>query len=78
MILAAVEESEFYVMYVAKWLIYYLGLVDTGTKSIAQRQEEGVHWVGNSRDTLSNYKMHIFAQIYGEIVDERRQHCIWW
>ena len=43
MILAVVEESEFYIMYVAKWLIYYLDLVDTGAESIGQRQEKGVH-----------------------------------
>ena len=43
MILAVVEESEFYIMYVAKWLIYCLDLVDTGAESIGQRQEKGVH-----------------------------------
>jgi hypothetical protein len=44
MILAVVEESQFYIKYVAKGLIYYyLDLVDTGTESVGQRQEDGVH-----------------------------------
>ena len=30
-------------MYMAERLIYYLDLVDSGTESIGQRKEEGVH-----------------------------------
>jgi hypothetical protein len=74
--LAVVEESQFYVMYVEKCLIYYLNLVDTGTESVGQRQEKGVHVDSLLelvvRRSEAAVRPEPFAQIYGEI-NKRRQ-----